>query len=128
MSEARLNPKPLTRSKAWTCVVINQLAFPGMGTVMAGRWSGYAQATIMLAGFFLTMGFMFFSILKMFVFIVHADGGEVHYREICRPYAWAGFWGLSLCLVAWCWALASSIAILRGAASSRRLDTPDQKG
>ena len=115
------NPKALNRSKAWTCVVINQLAFPGMGTVMAGRWSGYLQSAIMLGGFFLTMGFMCCYFASLFSFMAHSEGGEPHLKELCGPYAWAGVSGVALCLVAWGWALVSSIAIMRG------VSAPEQK-
>src|SRR5436190_1307804 len=110
---AKPNRKPLTRNKAWICIAINQLAFPGMGSVMAGRWSGYFEGAIMLAGFFLTMGFMCSYFASLFSFMSHSPGGEVHFLELCRPYAWAGIAGVALCLIAWCWALVSSIAILR---------------
>jgi hypothetical protein len=50
--------KVLDSKKAWLCATINQLAFPGMGTVMAGRWTGYLQAVVMLIGFGLTMMYM----------------------------------------------------------------------
>ena len=111
----RSNPNPLSRSKAWTCVVINQAAFPGMGTVMAGRRCGYLQAAIMLAGFFLTMGFMFCYFLALIRVVMHSESGDVRYLELLRPYAWAGISGLSLCFIAWCWSLVSSLAILRSA-------------
>src|SRR5947207_3042175 len=108
-------PNPLSRSKAWTCVVINQAAFPGMGTVMAERRIGYVQAAIMLAGFFLTMGFMCSYFLALIRVLLHSESGEVHYLDIIHPYAWAGISGLTLCFIAWCWALLSSLAILRSA-------------
>ena len=114
------NPKPLSRSRAWTCVVINQLAFPGMGTVMAGRWSGYVQSAIMLGGFFLTMGFMCCYFASLFSFMAHSEGGELHLKELCRPYAWAGISGVALCVVAWSWALVSSIAIMRSVSVSEQ--------
>ena len=110
--------KVLSRSKAWTCVVINQLAFPGMGTVMAGRRSGYFQGVIMLGGFFLTMGFMCCYFASLFSFVAHSQGGQVNLKELCRPYAWAGIYGLGLCLVSWWWALASSLSILRAASNT----------
>jgi len=107
--------KPLTRSRAWGCVAINQLAFPGMGTVMAGLRIGYAQAAIMLAGFFLTMGFMicyFTSVLRL---LTQLDSSDAQFEQCYRPYAWAGIYGLALCVIAWFWALFSSITILRNA-------------
>lgn len=113
---ARLGPrsKPLSRSEAWTCALINQLAFPGLGTILATRrWSGYAQSVIMVVGFFLTMGFMACYFASLIGFMMRSNGGEIRFKELCRPYAWAGVSGLGLCLVAWCWALMSSIAFVR---------------
>ena len=58
MMSSELPPsKRLSQSKAWALAALNQLAFPGAGTVMAGRKIGYAQATIMVAGFVLVMLF-----------------------------------------------------------------------
>ena len=114
----RTPPKPLSRSKAYTCVVINQLAFPGMGTVMAGRWTGYPQAAIMLVGFFLVMGFMCCYFASLAGFIMHSNGAEIKLKELCHPYAWAGLYGLAACAVAWVWALVSSVAILHAAPPS----------
>ena len=110
---AKAPSKPLSRNKAWTCIAINQLAFPGLGTVMAGRRSGYLEGAIKLAGFFLTMCFMCGYFSSLFSFMVHSQGSNVDFIELCRPYAWAGISGLGLCFIAWCWSLISSIGILR---------------
>src|SRR5260221_6630547 len=111
--------KLLTRSKAWACALLNLLAFPSMGTVMAGRRSsGYVQAALMLAGFFLTMGFMLWYFMNMIRLITHSDASEAHFKELYHQYAWIGLLGLGLCLLSWFWALASSIAIVRTASSS----------
>src|SRR5258708_301867 len=108
-----MNVKPVTRSRAWVCVMINQLAFPGMGTVMAGRRVGFAQAAILLAGFFFAIGFLFCSFTPLFGLLAHSEGGEGQYEQLYRPYAWAGLSGLALCVIAWFWALLSSLGILR---------------
>ena len=85
----------------------------------AGRRSGYFQGAIMLAGFFLTMTFMCSYFAGLISFMLHSNGRQpLSMKELCRPYAWAGIWGISLCVVAWCWALFSSIGILRAAAES----------
>src|SRR5712692_7572268 len=105
--------QPLSRSKAWVCVAMNQLAFPGLGTVMAGRKIGYFQAAIMLAGFFLAMGFMLLYLIAVVRFLSHSEWNEAEYRALYRSSAWAGISGVALCLAAWCWAWFSSISILR---------------
>jgi len=103
----------LTRSRAWTCAVINQLAFPGLGTIMAGRRIGYAQATVMVAGFILVMTFMGVWFLALFRLASDPAWTDAHYDAQWRSWGWAGLWGALLCGVAWCWALVSSIAIVR---------------
>lgn len=109
-------PKPLERSRAWTCVMMNQLAFPGMGTLMAGRRQiGYAQAGLMLAGFFLAMGFALWFIFSSVRALTEPHWTEARWRALAWHYAWTGFAGLGLCVAAWCWALFSSLQILREA-------------
>jgi len=109
--------KLLSRSKSWACALLNLLAFPGMGTVMAGRRSGYFQAALMLAGFFLTMAFMLWYFMNMIRLITHPDANEAHFKELYHQYAWIGLLGLALCIISWFWALASSIAIVRTAST-----------
>ncbi|MCI0744772.1 MAG: hypothetical protein L0Y58_05125 [Verrucomicrobia subdivision 3 bacterium] len=108
-------PKILTRSRAWGCAAVNQLAFPGLGTVMAGRWTGYLQAALMLAGFCLAMGFMFWYFLCLARFVTGALNDE-EFRSHYRQWLWALWSGGGLCVIAWCWSLVSSIAIVRRAA------------
>lgn len=106
-------PKILTRSRAWTCVAMNQLAFPGLGTIMAGRRIGYVQAVLMVIGFLLLTGFMTWFIVGMMGELV--GSGQDHERLVVqhRAYAWTWQFGLGLSLLAWFWALASSAGILR---------------
>ena len=108
-------PPSIDRTKAWTCAGLNQLACPGLGTIMAGRWVGYVQTVIMVAGFFLTMGFMLSVMADMLRCLTHPDLGAPHLKELCLPYAWSGLSGLLLCAIAWLWALISSLSIIRGA-------------
>src|SRR6266852_5377399 len=116
------NPKPPKRASAWVCAAINQLAFPGLGTILAGRRAGYFQAAIMIAGFCLTMGFMLRVIFCALRGLAAQDAN--HFADQWRPYAWAGKSGLALCLVAWGWALASSISIVRAATKTRTGEPP----
>src|ERR1043166_4868547 len=95
-SSAQPDRRPLSRSKAWVCAVINQLAFPGMGTVMAGRRSGYVQAAVMVAGFLLTMGFMFVFFAALIQSMVQGVGSDTLYKQLFHHYGWAGLSGLGL--------------------------------
>src|SRR6476620_10583886 len=104
-------PKPLSLSKAWTCAATNQLAFPGLGTVMAGRKIGYVQAAIMVCGFLLTMYFFCWYIgnLVQAPFQTNWDD-QAFSREVSRQ-KWTAIIGAGVCLLAWCWALFSSLGI-----------------
>src|SRR5690349_16048780 len=107
--------KPLTISKAWACAAMNQLAFPGAGTVMAGRKIGYAQGIIMIAGFLLTMYFFCWYIGSLIQAPFQNDWNEtVFYNEVGRR-KWLGIIGAIICLVAWLWALLSSLSIVKEA-------------
>ena len=105
----------LTRSRAWTCAVVNQLAFPGLGTIMAGRRIGFVQAPVMVAGFILVMAFMGVWFLALFRLATDPAWTDAQFNAQWRSWAWAGLWGALLCGIAWCWALVSSIAIVRQA-------------
>ena len=109
------NPRPLDRSRAWACAALNQLAFPGLGTILAGRRVGLAQATIMLAGFGLVMAFMLWFFLVSARFLANPGWDESAWRHEYGRLFWAGKAGLLLCVIAWCWSLVSSIGLVRRA-------------
>jgi hypothetical protein len=106
---------PRKRVSPWLCALINQGAFPGLGTILSGRRIGYAQAAIMLAGFFLAMGFLIWYLVCAGRYAMNSNWSEAEFTSLYRPYKWSLRWGLGLCAVAWVWALFSSAAMLRGA-------------
>jgi hypothetical protein len=97
---------------------MNQLAFPGLGTVMARRWTGYIQATLMVLGFCLFVGFMLFYFARLGQLVTNEVSDE-QFRTQWRAGLWALWSGLGLCAFAWLWALGSSFFILRDASRSR---------
>lgn len=117
--------KPLDSSRAWTCALVNQLAFPGLGTLMAGRkGAGYAQAGLMLGGFFLAAGFALWFMWASMRALTELNWSEARWRAEIGHYAWTGWCGLGLCVVAWFWALVSSVGILREARQPRPPGVP----
>lgn len=82
---------------------------------MAGRKIGYVQATLMVAGFILTMSYLLVAIGGMFSLLMNANMSEAQMEADRHRYAWAGLSGLVLCLIAWFWSLASSIDMVRTA-------------
>jgi uncharacterized oligopeptide transporter (OPT) family protein len=105
------------RPPAVLWALVNQLAFPGLGTLMMGRRVGFAQAVIMLTGFFLTMGYLFWYLISAGRYAANPSWDETQFASLYRPYKWSLYWGLGLCAVSWVWALFSSIAMLRAARS-----------
>ena len=73
----------------WVCVTINQAAFPGLGTILSGRRIGYAQATIMLAGFFMTMAFMLYYLTCATRYATTATWTEAEFSSKYKPYIWS---------------------------------------
>ncbi|HUR44254.1 MAG TPA: hypothetical protein VMZ27_00165 [Candidatus Saccharimonadales bacterium] len=109
-------PKPLSLSKAWACAATNQLAFPGLGTVMAGRkMIGYFQVSIMVCGFLLTMYFFCWYVGSLIQAPFQSNWNEqIFYKELGRQ-KWFGIVGAAVCLLVWSWSLFSSMDILREA-------------
>jgi len=99
--------RPLRRSELLTCVVINQFATPGLGSLMARRFvAGSGQLFLALVGFFLFMGWwvqkMRLLYGQMFGTDLPADAGTK-----------LGKWGITIFAIAWVWALVTSIQIMR---------------
>jgi len=109
--------KPLSISKAWSCAAMNQLAFPGLGTVMGGRKIGYVQALLMIVGFALTLYFMCWYIASLLQAPFQSDWNEGAFHGELSHRKWTGIVGAIVCLIAWLWALVSSLAILKEARS-----------
>lgn len=97
----------------WLCALVNQLACPGLGTLMAGRKIGLVQLALMLMGFGLVMLFMVMWFGAVFRLASDLTWTEEQYRAAVRAWRLALWVGLGLSGLAWSWALASSIAILR---------------
>jgi len=107
-------PRQLTRNRLFTCVLINQLATPGLGSLMAGRIvSGVGQLFLALAGFVLMTVWMF----QFFYGVAVQELGQSPPRD---PQDWMWTWGSILFGVSWCWALASSISLLRQAKTAEQ--------
>jgi hypothetical protein len=119
------NRRPLDRSTAWACVMANQFAIPGLGSLAAGRRAGYAQIILATIGILPTLAFS----LRLLIALYHLQqsiGGfgsidellvhlKTHLRQL--PHAWGlYFWigapGVAFFATAWFWALISSIAIV----------------
>lgn len=110
---AKQPPRIITRKRALACLAMNTLAFPGVGTIMAGRWIGFVQAFFMSVGFCLFAGFVVWYIVSFSQFAM-SDTPE-RFIERYVPWLWALWMGLALSAFAWLWSLLSSLVVLRQA-------------
>jgi 4a-hydroxytetrahydrobiopterin dehydratase len=110
-SLARAKP---SRSKARNAAFMNQLATPGLGSLMAGHWlAGTGQLLLFLAGFIL---FCAWSIPLIITYY------RMAFSDSPPPPSHAGnlaLLGVALCVMSWCWSLVTSLSLMREASSVR---------
>jgi len=102
----------------WLCVTVNVLAFPGLGTIMAGRREGYVQAVIMVGGFILTVGFFIVYLAAVVHYLQNPLRPEAEFHAAYRRYLWALYVGAGCSVASWVWALVSSFCFYRSQASA----------
>ncbi len=107
-SSRRRDRKPLSSTAARNAVLVNLLATPGLGTLMAGRLVvGVGQLILAVAGF----GF----VLGWFVALLRQYYGQITGDVAVTPIAWLAEIGAGLFLAAWGWSLVTSIGLVREA-------------
>jgi 4a-hydroxytetrahydrobiopterin dehydratase len=110
MKPSSLNRKPLSRAKARNAALMNQLATPGLGSLMAGRWiAGGGQLLLSIAG----CGFLLVWFFKEMVQYYGQITGDVKQQAV----GWIGEVGAISFVVAWLWSAATSFSLLREASS-----------
>ncbi len=101
-------PGKSKRVRARNALLMNLLATPGLGSLMASRWlEGAGQMVIFLAGFGL---FCFWFLETM------ANYYRVAVSENPPPvgnYGRFAIAGVVLCVIAWLWSLATSVSLMR---------------
>jgi hypothetical protein len=106
-------PRILTRHRLLHCVLINQLATPGLGSLLARRFlSGTGQLLLSLAGFTLSIAWM----IRLY-YVLALE--QLDQPAPPRAPDWMWTWGLMLFGAGWCWALLTSIRLYREA---KRMD------
>lgn len=98
----------ITRGRAWTCFVVNQLVCPGIGTIIAGKRIGFVQAVVMIAGFCMALTYGLMYINAAYKFTLDASATETQWKAM-QPPVWMGLTGFAFCGIAWFWSLCSSI-------------------
>jgi hypothetical protein len=124
-----LDRKPVSRAAARNAALVNQLATPGLGSLMAGRWiAGIGQLALALAGFVMVVVWFFEVMIQYY--------GQVSGNVQPHPVGWIGATGSILFVASWLWSLVTSVSLLLQAKSgaadvtkpvpSRTTDSPGQ--
>ena len=113
--------KPLSRAAARNCALINQLATPGFGSLMAGRRAaGIGQLLLAVAGFVMVIGWFVLTVTNVYNQL--ASDAEP------KPVGWLGGAGALIFVVAWLWSLVTSLQILRSAREASSENVPPHLG
>ena len=108
---------PLKRSVARNCILVNQLATPGLGSIMAGyRVEGAGQILLALAGFVMIVGW--------FILVARSSYDALVNDVAPQSSGWLGRAGLFTFLAAWFWALLTSRKIYLSMDSSEPTGVP----
>jgi 4a-hydroxytetrahydrobiopterin dehydratase len=103
---------PLTRARAMTCAMTNQLGVPGLGSLMGKRWiAGSGQLILCGAGCLLLL-IWFFKIIFRYYGLMVGD-------EQAAPAGWLGATGGILLAASWVWSAVTSFSLLREASKGR---------
>ena len=101
--------KPLSRVSARNYALLNQLATPGLGSLMAGRIiAGIGQLLLAVTGFVMVIAWF---VKVMIQFYSLMSGGDPNPRSV----AWLALAGFGAFALAWLWALVTSLSLLRDA-------------
>ncbi len=102
--------KVVSRTAARNAALVNQFATPGLGSLMAGRWlAGFGQLLLAVAGFVLVVMWVLETMARLYD---QLDGDPTPH-----PVSRIGEAGTVLFVVAWFWALVTSINLVLRAKS-----------
>ncbi len=118
--------RPLSRQTAWGCLTSN-VALPGVGSLAAGRASGYAQLALAVGGLALTLVFGTRFILWYManwdrVHAPEADPMEV-LRQMWAVLRWAVL-GIGIFAFSWLWGLVTGFGIVYSAKTAESAAVP----
>ena len=98
---------PLSRSKAWTCLLINAAVCPGLGSLMARRLSGLPQLVLSWGGAI----WMVVPLVRYFIDWLRLLQEPPEWRR----YLQTGLGGLAFFLAGWFWAILTGVLLMRQA-------------
>lgn len=107
--------KVVSRAVARNAILANQLATPGLGSLMAGRWiAGLGQLALAVAGFVMAVVWFFEIMIQYY--------GQITGNVPVRSVGWIGEIGATLFVASWLWSLVTSISLLRQAKADGQIE------
>ena len=102
----------MTRKRIVSCVLLNLVATPGLGSLLAQRWIvGVGQVVLSLVGFVLMLVWFYKLVVVQFY-------GQINGGVQVQSVGWIGAFGAGLFALAWCWSLVTSFSLLRAASQA----------
>lgn len=95
--------QPIDRTGARTCLLLNLGAWPGLGSVLAGRFSGWLQMMLSLGGLLVVVAALF-RFMGMLM-------DETRYPTWQDSFVWMAIGGFASFAIAWVWSLLTSLSI-----------------
>jgi 4a-hydroxytetrahydrobiopterin dehydratase len=110
------NRKPVSRAKAKNAALLNQLATPGLGSLLCGRWiAGSGQLLLSCAGCVLMIIWTFKETSQLYSQTDEISGNLQPHLIGLKTLVEGG----NLFVVAWLWSAFTSFSLLREASTSR---------
>jgi 4a-hydroxytetrahydrobiopterin dehydratase len=104
------NRKPVSRVKARNAALLNQLATPGLGSLLCGRWiAGTGQLLVSVAGFALVIIWFFKEMIPYYGLAFGDEPPPMPGLKILAE-------GATLFSAAWLWSAVTSLSLMREAA------------
>ena len=103
----------MSSKRVITCVLMNLLATPGLGSLMARRWvAGLGQVTLSVVGFGLMLIWFYQLVVVQFY-------GQITGNVQTHPVGKIGLAGGILFAIGWLWSLVTSLSLMREASREK---------
>lgn len=103
----------MSSKRVITCVLMNLLATPGLGSLMARRWvAGIGQVTLSVVGFGLMLIWFYQLVVVQFY-------GQITGNVQTHPVGKIGLAGGILFAIGWLWSLVTSLSLMREASREK---------
>jgi hypothetical protein len=117
MNRSSRNHKDKKKSPSWSYLVANLAVLPGLGSIGANKRVGYVQIVLAIAGMAMSLYFA----IWMINLLVTRYSPDQEISSISELFRWPeektrygiGASGIALFGIAWIWALATSLALMR---------------